>query len=133
MKSIALKILPLFLAFLLVNACSKEEESIEDQLLGMWSLSAKSIDNSPVSLSDCEKLSTIEFQEKNFCILYDGCTQTSMNSGWNYKYDMLNIAQHLPAAFYIETLDKTTLLLRENSITSEGDLQKTVLTYTKLP
>ncbi|MBE0654086.1 MAG: lipocalin family protein [Bacteroidales bacterium] len=133
MKSIPLKILPFFLAILTITACSKEEESMEDQLLGVWALSAKTIDNTPVSLTDCEKLSTIEFQEKNFCILYDGCVETSVNSGWNYKYDMLNIAEYLPVAFYVEKLDKSTLTIKSNDITSEGNLQVTIMSYNKIP
>ena len=133
MKSIHLKILPFLLVFLTITACSKEEESIEDQLLGVWALSAKTIDNETVSLTDCEKLSTIEFQENNFCLLYDGCMETSINSGWNYKYDMLNIAVYLPVAFYVEKLDKSTLTIKSNDITSEGNLQVTIMSYNKIP
>jgi len=123
-----------FLCGLLVLAsisCAKDESGIGDQLTGHWKLTAKSIDNVPVTLSECEKQSAIIFQVNNICLLIDGCTNDTTNSGWNYKYDMLNISQHLPAAYYVDQVDETTLNIRRNDISPEGNLQVTLLSYLK--
>lgn len=126
---------PIFLIFLtlilLTAACTDEEIGIEDQLIGIWTLSEKTVDDVPVSLSDCEKLSTIEFQEYNFCILYDACAGDSINSGWSYRYEMLNIAELLPVAFYINEITDNALVIKRNDITSQGELQSTIQSYLK--
>jgi len=117
---------------LLFLSCScTEEPGIDQELFGVWALSEQTVDGSSIVLSACEKLSTIEFQEDNFCILFDACTGDSVFSGWNYNYEMINIAELLPAAFYIESLDANSLVIKRNDITLEGDLQETVLSYSK--
>lgn len=116
----------------LVSSCAEEEPGIAEQLLGIWELTGKSIDNQPVTLSDCEQLSTLEFQEYNLCIMYDGCAGDSIYSGWNYTYDMLNIAALLPAGYYIEQLEENSLVIKRNDLTVEGDLQETVLSYIRI-
>ena len=133
MKAIALKTLTLCLLILLVFSCKKEEENLEIQLTGKWSLTEKSVDNIPVTLSACEKESYLDLQEKNQCVIYNACSDESINSGWNYKDEMLNISEYLPAAFYIEQLDNTSLKLKRNDISSEGNLQVTFLQYSKNP
>ncbi|TSA37630.1 MAG: hypothetical protein D4R64_05395 [Porphyromonadaceae bacterium] len=131
MKAVALKVLTLCILTLVAFSCNKEDPGIADQLIGKWTLTDKTVGNDPVILSDCEKRSTIEFQVNNFCLLYDACTGDTTNSGWNYKYEMLNISVHLPAAYYIEQLDNTDLKVRRNDISPSGDLQVTVLSYSK--
>ncbi|MFA5815775.1 MAG: hypothetical protein WC865_09180 [Bacteroidales bacterium] len=131
MKAVALKVLTFCLLTLVAFSCKKEDESIEDLLIDKWTLTDKTVDNIPVTLSDCEKQSSIEFQVNNFCLLYDACTDITINSGWNYKYEMLNISEYLPVAFYIEQLDKTSLKVRRNDISPVGNLQVTVLSYLK--
>lgn len=113
-------------------SCKKEDAGIEDQIIGKWVLTEKTVDNAPAMLSDCEKQSTIEFQVYNICLLYDGCTDKTTNSGWNYKDGMLNISKHLPAAYYIEQLDNASLKIRRNDISPSGTLQKTILLYVKI-
>jgi hypothetical protein len=119
-------ILLLFLSF----SCT-EEPGIDQDLFGVWVLSEQTVDGSSITLSACEKLSSIEFQEDNFCILFEGCAGDSVFSGWNYKYEMINIAELLPAAFYIESLDAISLIIKRNDITLEGDLQETLLSYSR--
>lgn len=123
-------LLTLFMLFAI--SCAEEEPGIDDQLLGTWELTGKSIDNQPVTLSACEQLNTLEFQEYNLCILYDGCTGDSIFSGWNYTYDMLNIAALLPAGYYIEQLDDSSLVIKRNDLTDAGELQETVLSYIRI-
>ncbi len=132
MKSNTLRIITCCLFAIAVFACDKEEkESIEELLTGVWVLTEKTIDGQSVTLSDCEKESTIEFLDNNICILYDGCEETTINSGWNYKYDMLNIAVHLPAAYYVEHIDKSSLEISRYDLASEGELMLTIFSYLK--
>jgi hypothetical protein len=44
---------------------------------------------------------------------------------------MLNISNHLPAAYYIEQLDGSVLRIRRSDITEAGKLQVTVFSYSK--
>jgi hypothetical protein len=127
----ASKVLTFCALVLLPLSCKKESASTEDLILGKWTLTEKTVDQVPVILSDCEKLNTIEFRLNNFCLLYDGCAADSVNSGWDYKYGMLNISKQLPAAYYIEQLDGTSLKIRRNDIAAEGNLQVTVLSWLK--
>lgn len=131
MKALALKIVCLSLLLTTVFSCTKEDDNTEAMLIGTWTLTEKTLDNTPVVLSDCEKLSYIEIREKNICILYDDCLSKTTNSGWNYKSAMLNISEYLPAAFYIEQLDNSSLVLKRNDISTEGNLQVTILFYSK--
>jgi len=119
-----------FLILFLSFSCTKEP-GVDQDLIGVWALSEQSLDGSAIALSACEKLSTIEFQENNFCILFDGCTNDSVFSGWNYNYEMINIAELLPAAFYIESLDAASLVIKRNDITQDGNLQEIILSYSK--
>ena len=116
----------LFLSF----SCT-EEPGIDQDLFGVWVLSEQTVDGSSIALSACEKLSSIELQEDNFCILFDACVGDSVFSGWNYNYEMINIAELLPAAFYIESLDAISLVIKRNDITLEGDFQESLLSYSK--
>jgi hypothetical protein len=130
MKSLNPTYLFLMLFMLFATSCAEEEEpGIYDQLLGTWELTGKSIDEQPVTLSACEQLNTLEFQEYNLCILFDGCAGDSIFSGWNYTYDMLNIAALLPAGYYVEQIDESSLVISRKDLTGEGDLQETVLSY----
>lgn len=131
MKAYALKVLTLFVLSLAAFSCKKDNVSIEDQLIKKWILTEQTVGGAPFTLSDCEKKSSIEFQPNNFCLLYNACTNETTNSGWNYKSGMLNVSEILPAAFYIEQLDETILKIKRNDISAEGNLQVTVLTYTK--
>lgn len=121
----------LFILLLFLSFSCTEEPGLDQDLLGVWVLSGQTIDGSAITLSDCEKQSTIEFQEENFCILFDGCAGDSVFSGWNYNYEMINVAELLPAAFYIESLDAVSLVMKRNDITPEGNLQETILSYSK--
>jgi hypothetical protein len=123
----------LLLFMFFATSCAEEEPGIYDQLLGSWGLTAKSIDNQPVTLSACEQLSTLEFQEYNLCILYDGCAGDSVFSGWNYTYDMVNIAAQLPAGYYVEQIDESSLVIMRKDLTDAGDLQETELSYIRIP
>jgi hypothetical protein len=118
------------LAFFAIS-CNKDSISIEDQLIGKWILTDKTVSDIPAILSECEKLSTIEFRGNNYCLLYDACADDTTHSGWNYKYEMLNISEHLPAAYYIDQLDDTSLIVSRKDISSAGDLEVTVLSYVK--
>jgi hypothetical protein len=120
-----------FILLLVLSFSCTEEPGIDQDLVGIWVLSEQTVDGSSIVLSACEKLSTIEFQEDNFCILFDGCSGDSIFSGWNYRYEMINIAELLPAAFYIESLDANSLVIKRNDITLEGDLKETVLSFLK--
>lgn len=100
-------------------------------MIGLWTLHDKTVGNQPVALTDCELQNTIEFQVNNFCLLHDACSDKTINSGWNYKYEMLNISEHLPAAYYIDQLDENTLKIRRKDISSTGGLEITVLTFLK--
>lgn len=131
MKAIALKIVTFCLLFITIFSCTKEDDNTEVLLIGTWTLTEKTLDNVPVVLSDCEKLSYIEIRDKNICLLYDNCLGKTTNSGWSYKSAMLNISEYLPAAFYIEHLDQTSLKLKRNDISTEGILQVTILSYSK--
>ena len=133
MKSLNPTSLAFLLLILFAGACTKEEAGMEEQLIGLWTLTGKTVDDVAVSLTDCEKLSTIEFQENNFCILYDACAEDSLNSGWSFKYDMLNIAELLPVAYYIDVITENSLVIKRNDITSEGKLQLTIQSYVKNP
>jgi hypothetical protein len=75
--------------------------------------------------------SSIEFKANNLCIIYDACSEKSTHTGWNYKYSMLNISAHLPAAYYIEQLDDSALRIRRNDISQAGILQVTVSAYSR--
>ena len=131
MKAIVFKIVAFSLLSFAVFSCEKDDENIDIQLVGKWKLSEKIVDNSTAALSDCEKQSTLELKEKNLCLLYDACNDLSINSGWSYKFDMLNISEYLPVAFYVDQVDKSSLMLRRNDISPEGNLQVTVLKYTR--
>jgi hypothetical protein len=131
MKAVALKAFLCGFFVLVSISCAKEESGIGDQLIGHWKLTAKSIDNLPVSLSACEQQNGIIFQENNICLLIDGCTGDTANSGWNYKDEMLNISIHLPAAYYVDQVDEATLKIRRKDISPEGNLQVTLLSYLK--
>lgn len=131
MKAIVFKIVAFSFFLFAVFSCEKEEENIDIQLVGKWKLSEKIIGGSVAALSECEKQSTIELKEKNLCLLYDACNDLSVNSGWSYKSDMLNISEYLPAAFYVDQLDKSSMTLRRNDISPEGNLQVTVLKYNR--
>jgi len=133
MKAAALKVLAFCMLTAAIFSCTRENPGVEDQLTGIWKLTGKTTGNIPDSLSDCEKQSTIEFRVNNTCLLYNACTGDTIHSGWDYKYEMLNISQHLPAAYYIEQLDGTVLTIRRNDISSVGELQSTVLSYLKEP
>lgn len=132
MKAVALKVLTLCVLAFIAFSCKKADVSVEDQLIGKWILTEKTVDNISVTLSECEQQNRIEFQVNNFCLLYNACTDITTNSGWNYKYEMLNISEILPAAFHIDLLDTTSLKIRRNDISPEGNLQVTVLTYLKI-
>lgn len=132
MKAVAVKALTLCVLVFAAFSCEKDATSIEDQLIGKWKLSEKTVGSVPVVLSDCEKSSTVEFRVNNSCLLYNACTDDSTNSGWNYKYEMLNISEHLPAAYYIQQLDNTALIVKRKDIVANGELQVTVLSYLKL-
>jgi hypothetical protein len=132
MTSTFFKIIPfLMLVFSLAGCTKEDDDNTETRLLGLWMLNSKTIDGSGVSLSDCEKRSSVNLQEFNLCILYDGCSETSQNSGWSYKHEMLNIALHFPAAYYIDELTTQSLVLSRQDITDQGQLQVTVLSYSK--
>ncbi len=120
-----------FILLMLLSFSCTEEPGIDQDLLGVWVLSEQTVDGSDLALSACEKQSFIEFQEDNFCILFEGCTGDSIFSGWNYKYEMINIAVLLPAAFYIESLDAISLVIKRNDITPDGKLQETILSYSR--
>ena len=120
----------IILLLLLTCSCT-EEPGIDQELFGVWVLSEQTVDGSGTALSACEKQSTIEFQKDNFCILFDACSGDSVFSGWNYKYEMINIAELLPVAFYLESLDAISLVIKRNDITLEGNLQETILSYSK--
>ena len=132
MKAFALNVITVCLLALSVFSCKKDSPAIEDQLIGKWKLTEKTSGNIPVVLTDCEKQNSIEFQANNFCLLFDSCSDATINSGWNYKYEMLNISEHLPAAYYIVQLDATTLKIRRNDISADGSLLVTLLTYVKI-
>ncbi len=129
MKAIVFKIVAFSFLLFAVFSCEEEEEKLDIQLVGKWKLSEKIVGSSVAALSECEMQSTVELKEKNLCTLYDACNDLSINSGWSYKSDMLNISEYLPAAFYVDQVDKTTLTLRRKDISSEGTLQVTVLKY----
>ncbi len=132
MTSKTLRIITLGLLALLAFACDKDDEAgVEDLLPGIWMLSEKVIDGQAVTLSDCEKQSTIEFFSHNICVLYDACEDTSVNSGWSYTYEMLNISVHLPAAYYVEHIDNSSLRISRYDITDEGGLQSTLFSYNR--
>jgi hypothetical protein len=133
MKAVDLKLISLFVLIFVAFSCKKADVNTEDQLIAKWMLTDKTVDNNPVLLNDCEKRSSLEFQASNFCLLYDACADATTNSGWNYKYEMLNISELLPAAFYIEQVDNSVLKLRRKDISPEGKLQVTVLSYVKIP
>jgi hypothetical protein len=132
MKTVALRTLTFCLLALTVFSCKKEDNNTESQLIGKWILVDKMVDNSAVTLSDCEKLSTITFQADNISYLYDACADKTVNSGWNYKDGMLDISEYLPAAFYIDQLDNALLKIRRSDITSQGSLQVTILGYSRI-
>lgn len=132
MKAFTSIALTISFLFLITSSCQKEEISMEDQLIGKWKLTNATIDGTAVVLSDCEKEETIDLQASNICRLYDSCSDVTTNSGWNYKSGMLNISEYLPAAFYIELVDKTSLRISRKDITAEGNLQQTILDYVKL-
>ena len=129
MKTLNPTYLFLLLFMFFATACEEEAPDVYDQLLGTWELTAKSIDDQPVALTECEQLNTLEFQEYNLCILYDGCAGDSIFSGWNYTYDMLNIAAQLPAAYYVEQIDESSLVIMRKDLTDAGALQETELSY----
>ena len=131
MKAYALKVLTFSALAIVAFSCKKDNVSIEDQLINNWILTEKTVGGAPFTLIDCEKKSSIDFQANNFCLLYNACTNETTNSGWNYKSGMLNVSEILPAAFYIEQLDDTILKIKRNDISADGNLQVTVLTYTK--
>jgi hypothetical protein len=126
-------VLALCILTLVAFSCKKSDVSTEDLLISTWTLTDKTIDNIPVTLTDCEKQMTMEFQVNNFCLVYNACSKETINSGWIYKYEMLNISECLPAAFYIQQLDNASLKLMRKDISSEGNLQVTVLSYIKIP
>jgi Lipocalin-like domain len=132
MKTVALQILTLCLFTLMVFSCKKEDDNTESALIGKWILVDKMVDNSAVALTDCEKQSTITFQADNISYLFDACANKTTNSGWNYKDGMLDISDYLPVAFYIEQLDNTSLKIRRNDISPQGNLQVTILGYAKI-
>lgn len=131
MKTVALRTLTFCLLTLAVFSCKKEDNTTESQLIGKWILVDKMVDNSAVTLSDCEKMSTITFQADNNSYLYDGCGNKTSNSGWVYKNGMLSLSEYLPAAFYIDQLDNASLKIRRSDISSQGSLQVTILGYSK--
>ena len=131
MKAAAFKVVTICLLAAGMLYCTGEEPGIEDQLIGKWTLTGKTIGDVPVVLTDCEKSGSVEFRANNACLLVNACTADSVNSGWNYKYDMLNISAHLPAAYYIDQLDESALTVRRNDITAEGNLQVTLLSYVR--
>jgi len=42
---------------------------------------------------------------------------------------MLNIAALLPAGYYVEQIDESSLVMKRKDLTDAGDLQETVLSY----
>ena len=132
MNSVTLRVTILGVLLLAAFSCSKEEAGVETRIIGIWRLTEKVVDQVPAALSECELASTLEFQENNLCVLLDGCTNKITNSGWNYRYDMLNISVQLPAAYYIEKLDGESLVIRRQDITTDGNLMVSVLTYIKI-
>lgn len=112
-------------------SCEKETTGPETEILGLWLLTERTMNNAPDSLSACELLNTLEFRENNMCVIYDACAESQTNSGWNFKFDMLNISRHLPAAYYIDQLDTASLTIRRNDIGNDGELMVTVLVYTR--
>lgn len=132
MKAFAFRAVTICMLTAAMFSCTKEEAGIEDQITGKWKLTEKTVGEVPVVLSDCEKLNTIEFQLNNFCLIYDGCKEDTTNSGWNYKYEMLNISVQLPAAYYIDQLDEALLKIRRKDISPTGELLVTVLSYSKI-
>ncbi len=130
-KIILLAFFAVFIGFSI--SCKKEESNnVESQLVGKWKLTTKTVDNQSVQLTDCETLSRMEFQEKNLCIISDSCAHAVIRSGWSYKYDMLNIAKQLPAAYYIISVTSTDLQLKRNDFSAEGKLQVSVFNYSKI-
>jgi hypothetical protein len=131
MKAIAFRVATICLLAAGLISCAGDDPGIEDQLIGKWMLTGKTVSDIPVVLSDCEKSGVIEFRTGNACLLVDACAGDSVNSGWNYKYDMVNISAHLPAAYYVDQIDVSVLTLRRNDITDAGNLQVTLLSYVK--
>lgn len=112
-------------------SCTREETGTEELLVGKWILSGRTIDNVRDTLTECELKSGLEFSANSICILFDACAVKSINSGWSYRNGMLNIADDLPAAYYIEQLDAAVLTIRRNDITAAGILQITVTSYSR--
>ena len=133
MKALAPWVFIFSLLILAAQACQKDDPGIEESLAGIWTLSEKTVDSEPVTLPECELQGTIEFRADNICLLYDACTGKTTNSGWDYKYGMLNISEHLPAAWYIDELDEGSLKIRRKDISQTGLLETTVLVYIKKP
>jgi hypothetical protein len=132
MTSTLFKIVPFLLIVFSLAGCTKEEDdNTESRLVGLWVLDSKTVDGEAVLLSSCEKQNSIDLQEFNLCVLYDGCTESSQNSGWSYSHEMLNIALHLPASYFIDELTEQNMVLSRQDITDQGQLQVTVLSYNK--
>jgi hypothetical protein len=131
MKTSGFRSLLLCLLTITVFSCTKDDTGTEELLVGKWVLTARSVDDLPNTLTECELKSDMEFRANSICVLFDACTVKSVNSGWSYRYGMLNISQHLPAAYYIDQLDESVLRIRRNDITAAGILQVTVLTYSR--
>ncbi len=112
-------------------SCTRKETNTEELLLGRWFLTERTIDTIRDTLSECELQSGMEFSANGICILHDACAVKSINSGWSYRNGMLNIAEDLPAAYYIEQLNASILSIRRNDISAAGTLQVTVSSYSR--
>ncbi len=132
MKSNFFSVIALCLTLATLSNCSKEkDDNTMELLIATWILTSHTIDGNEQLANDCEKRHNIDLKPQNLCTLYNGCTQLSSSSGWSYKNEMLNIAVHLPAAYFIESIDKNSLILGRYDITSQGELQLSIFSYRK--
>lgn len=113
---------------ILVTSC-KDEDKTSDLIVGTWKLTAVQVDGNSEDIST--KADLIQFQANSIFQSYNSSAGVKTRGGWSYEGNMLNISLDLPAAYYIESVNSTSLELKRYDIKEEGGLQTTLLFYEK--
>lgn len=107
----------------------QDEIKTSDQIVGTWKLTKLQINGNSEDISSMSDL--IQFQANSIYQSYNTTTEEKNRGGWSYQGNMLNISLDLPAAYYIESVNATTLELKRFDFETNGNLKTSLYFYEK--
>jgi hypothetical protein len=113
-----------------MSACTDDDQGLSQQIVGAWQLTSVNIDGQQQDLSGNNQI--ILFESNSVFKRYLTDEAKYRIGGWSIKPDMLNISLDLPAAYYIEQIEHTSLTLKRFDFDVNGNLKTTVFVYKKV-